>query len=163
MSPDILSGEGPPGGLLEGSCRRRRRKKVVRSSDRRLAGLFQNVQRSFFPKAPGMARLIEEVFYDRGSPQFFWGSSLKEIHASPESWLQQKSNFIAVNNSMGRVYKTFYWNQDWHYSDDLGSRNPVFQKQNNSGNKCATSIVERVRVSKRNQHTITKKRLFRHY
>ena len=40
----------------------------------------------------------------------------------------------------------FFRNQDWH-SDDLGSRNPVIQKQN-SGNKCAiTSIVERVSLT----------------
>ena len=47
---------------------------------------------------------------------------------------------------MARVYQTYFFsNQDslW-YSDDFGSRNSVFQKQNNSGNVLPLSIVERV-------------------
>ena len=47
---------------------------------------------------------VYEAFYDKGSPYFFWGSSLKEVHTSPENWLKQKQNCIPVNNLTARVY-----------------------------------------------------------
>ena len=51
----------------------------------------------------------DEAFYDGASPYPFWGSSLEEPHIWPENWLEQKSNCIAANNSMARVYKTLFF------------------------------------------------------
>ena len=49
-----------------------------------------------------------EAFYDWGSPWFFWGSSLQELHTSPENWLRQKSDCIPMNNPTAQVYKSFF-------------------------------------------------------
>ena len=46
-----------------------------------------------------------EAFYDKGSPFIFRGSSLEELHTSPEKGLQRTSNCTPMTNSMTQVYK----------------------------------------------------------
>ena len=53
------------------------------------------------PATPSAA----EGFYDRGSSKNSQGLSLEELHTSPESQFQRKSNCIAMKNPMAQVYK----------------------------------------------------------
>ena len=77
--------------------------------------------------------MTPEAFYNRGSPWIFWGSSLKELHTSPENWLQQKSKCIAAKTPMAQVYKTFFFKIKIGIPTFRGKTKNVFQKQN-SGN-----------------------------
>ena len=80
------------------------------------------------------------------SPKRDWSSKrVKELHAAPENWLQQKttsSRRRTPRRSSIQIYKTCHFSKEDWPSDDFRSRNHVIRKP--YWRKYATSIVERV-------------------
>ena len=63
---------------------------------------------------------VQRRSYDRGPFLFFRGSSLKELHTSPENRLQQKSNCVSIKKIMAQEYKLVSFRNKIDVSTTLG-------------------------------------------
>ena len=66
-------------------------------------------------------------------PSFFWGSSLKELHTSPENWCQQKSKYIPMNNPIVQVYENVLFRHKIGIPTILGWKKKRYSEKKISG------------------------------
>ena len=71
------------------------------------------------------------AFYDiEVDPEFSGAPHLRSSIHHAKTYFSKKSKILPMNNAMAKIYKksVIFSKHDW-FSDDLGVRNPVIQKQ----------------------------------